>query len=718
MKVEYLSLLALSLMSAAGVKAQEPADSLPDEEVLEEIVVTATRPVITSTAEKTVYDAAADPEAKAMTLLDLLRKVPGVTVDAQDNVTLNGAGSFKVQIDGRDNPMFNQNAGMMFKSIPASMVERVEVINSPGAGYDAEGVGGVINIVMKSAGENMDGYSVTVTGEGGTNSIGGNVYGMMQKGRLGLTLSVNGNHGFMPEMTMNLLRAQSDGVEQLLQGRMKNNFDFLNAQLDASIALSQSDKLIVSAGWNNYKWSNRYDAGMYMGIGELTYLYNMVNNSKGGGYYVNAGVDYSHLFDEDARHKLHVAYQFSTQPSDNDNEVSYYGAPADLQMPDAALSHNSSNMPEHIAQADYSQPIGEKQLIETGVKLTQRNADSEAEELDYTHRTTIAAAYASYALTLDHFNTKAGLRYEYTGQHARFHKGAGEDFNANYSNFVPSLTAGWSFSPVSSLSASYTMRISRPGINYLNPYRNESNPVSVQQGNPYLKPERYHSVALAYNGMRGPLILSSRLDYTFCNDGLTPIVSLLDNNAQFTTFANTLHKKQISLQLFVNYRPSPKTTIMATLTPMYQHLQTPEYANHGWALTAFGGVQQKLPWDLNLGVNVFASTPQVTLQGRGMSQFIHMISLSRPFLKENRLNVTVLVLNPFYGKMNLHQWDRGRDFYTRTTGDMNLRMVQLTVSYRFGSLKSRIDRRESLDSDAVDASNGNRTSTPAMGSGM
>lgn len=115
--------LALPLM------AQEPADTTSYDE-LDEIVVTATRPVITSTAEKTTYDVAADPEAKALTLLDLLRKVPGITVDAQDNVTLNGSGNFSIEIDGRSNPAFSQNPGQIFKSIPASVVQRVEVVSS------------------------------------------------------------------------------------------------------------------------------------------------------------------------------------------------------------------------------------------------------------------------------------------------------------------------------------------------------------------------------------------------------------------------------------------------------------------------------------------------------------------------------------------------------------------------------------------------------------
>lgn len=94
----------MSLPSA--LQAQVVADSIPDSEELEEVVVVGSRPVIKSTAEKTTYEAAEDPEAQTLTVLDMLKKVPGVTVDGQDNITLNGSSNFAVHVDGRPVPAF------------------------------------------------------------------------------------------------------------------------------------------------------------------------------------------------------------------------------------------------------------------------------------------------------------------------------------------------------------------------------------------------------------------------------------------------------------------------------------------------------------------------------------------------------------------------------------------------------------------------------------
>lgn len=714
----FKAIFCISAASVAGVislYAQEMSDSLPLQEELDEVVVTATRPVVSASAEKTTYEAAADPDAKAMTLLDLLRKVPGVTVDAQDNVTVNGSSNFSVEIDGRPNPAFSQNAGKIFKAMPASVVQRIEVVNSPGARYDAEGVGGVLNIVMKSMNESMDGYSLTLTADVGTNSQGGSIYAMMQKDRVGVTLNLNGTHASMPSMYLSLLREQADGLSRDFSGEMKNRFDYGMARLDATVRLSDADRLALSGSWNLSSWRNPFDAVERLSFGDLMQSTGVLNKGKGRFTSVNAGVDYTHIFRGDSRNKLRVAYQFDTQPSTNTTEVFYHALPEypGVSLPEDYVSENDNNMPQHMALAEYSLPIGEHHTVEAGGKMTWRTATSSSIDLNYRHRTTIAAGFASYALAAGDFSAKAGLRYEHTAQKAHFIIGPGADFSADYSNFVPSASVGWSLAPARTLSASYDMRISRPGIHYLNPYENSDNPIEVTRGNPYLKPEQHNSVALAYTGMHGPLMLSSRLSYSFCNDGLTGLVYMRDG-VKYTTYANAMHAKTVMLALNATWRIGMKSTLMCGVTPSYVNKRTDAFANHGWMLNVFAGLQQKLPWSLNLGVNVFAMTPQVELQGRGISQFVHMLTLGRSFLKEDRLNVTLSAVNPFYGRMNLRQAEYGDGYTSRMTGHMNLRMVQVSVSIRLGKLNSRIEGRDNIDSDALDKS-GSSAPVPAVG---
>lgn len=704
-------LFGLAICAVPALYAQEPLDSLAvDDGMLDEIVVTAVKPVIKSTAEKTTYEAANDPEAKAITLLDLLRKVPGVTVDAEDKISVNGSSNFQVEVDGRTNPMFSQDPGKIFKSIPASMVQRVEVVNTPGARYDAEGVGGVLNIVMKSAGENLDGYSLTLQAEGGTSRQGGSIYAMMQKGRVGVNFSLNAAHSSMPHFDVNMLNINADGSTLQYNSRTKNRFNYGHALLDLNLRLSDADKLILSGGMNIFG----IDMSMFSSnirtapnfSAPFDYYQNTLtrNHNKG----VDAGADYSHIFRGDSRNKLHIAYQFNTQPSNSSNTSDYYGLPVYMAMtradylgyPVRYYTHNHDNMPQHIAQGEYQYPFDEHNILEVGTKWTWRNAISEAEALDYRHHTTIGAAFANYSFSSGGYSATAGLRYEHTHLNAHFLKGNGEDFKSNFSNLVPSASVAYNFGGLRTLSAAYTMRISRPGIDYLNPFEDNSNPYQITQGNPYLTPERRNNISLAYADMFGSLMVNTRLEYSFSNDGLTPIITLRDG-IDYITFANALHQKNIKLNLYLNWRLGSKTTLQANLSGGYDNMHAQDLGNHGWNLNYWGGLQQKLPWKLTLGANIFGSTRTVSLQGHRSGNFMHFISLGRPFLKDDRLNVSVMVMNPFYGKISFDQYQSGPDFTSTVDMKLNLRSVQLTVSYRFGDLKQHVDSRNSLDSDAA-----------------
>ena len=142
---------ALTIMVTL-VMAQETKttanDSVTWSKDLEGVTVTRMRRLAKADADKITYDVKNDDDAKASTVLDMLRKVPMVSVDGEDNITVNGSSSFKVYVDGKPNMMMSSAPSQVFKSMPASMVKSIEVVTNPGAKYDAEGGAGVLNIVM------------------------------------------------------------------------------------------------------------------------------------------------------------------------------------------------------------------------------------------------------------------------------------------------------------------------------------------------------------------------------------------------------------------------------------------------------------------------------------------------------------------------------------------------------------------------------------------
>ncbi|RYE12257.1 MAG: TonB-dependent receptor, partial [Sphingobacteriales bacterium] len=134
---------------ADGKSTELPAFALPVAGALKGVVVNAKKPLVEQQDDKIIYNVENDPATKTETAIDILRKTPFVTVDGDNNITVNGQTSFKVLLNGRETGMFAQNPKDALKGFPGSAITRIEVITSPSAKYDAEGVGGIINIITK-----------------------------------------------------------------------------------------------------------------------------------------------------------------------------------------------------------------------------------------------------------------------------------------------------------------------------------------------------------------------------------------------------------------------------------------------------------------------------------------------------------------------------------------------------------------------------------------
>ncbi|MBQ1588911.1 MAG: carboxypeptidase-like regulatory domain-containing protein, partial [Prevotella sp.] len=165
---------------------------------LKGVEVVAQKPLVIMTVDKMSYNVEEDEDAKSNTVLDMLRKVPMVTVDGQDNISVNGSSSFKVYVDGKPSVMFSSNPSMMFKNMPATLVKSIEVVTNPGARYDAEGVGGVLNIVMNKqngqAAQSLDGFNGTIRASVGNKSLGGSVFVSGQQGKFSYSANIMENY--------------------------------------------------------------------------------------------------------------------------------------------------------------------------------------------------------------------------------------------------------------------------------------------------------------------------------------------------------------------------------------------------------------------------------------------------------------------------------------------------------------------------------------------
>jgi hypothetical protein len=183
--------------------------------MLGSVEVVAQKPLVKMEVDKMSYNVAEDEDSKSNTVLDMLRKVPMVTVDGQDNISVNGSSSFKIYVDGKPNVMMNSNPSVILKSMPATAVKSIEVVTNPGARFDAEGASGVLNIVMNKVegmpggAPDLDGYNGSLTARAGDKTLGASAFVSGQKGKLSYSANVMYNQMKPGTTTMEMMQEQN-----------------------------------------------------------------------------------------------------------------------------------------------------------------------------------------------------------------------------------------------------------------------------------------------------------------------------------------------------------------------------------------------------------------------------------------------------------------------------------------------------------------------------
>ena len=684
--------------------------------MLKGVEIVAQKPLVKMDVDKMSYNVAEDEDAKAYTVLDMLRKVPMVTVDGQDNITVNGSSSFKVYVDGLPNVMFSSNPSMVFKSMPATAVKSIEVVTNPGAKYDAEGAAGILNIVMNKqnpqAAQSMNGYNGTVRASVGNKQLGGSVFINGQQGKFSYSANVMTSYNKPGNTTTETEQIQSrstsgrsqgeNGATQLLtsENDLKTPFTMGNLTLGYQIDSMSVLNLTAQVNSMNIKTTGT-SLTTLSGYGN-DFSYGSTTEMKNKRTSFSGSLDYQRFFNQDHTKSLALTYQLNYSPAktemtNNFNVVSDY-----IDLTDR-YSDNKNNTTSHTFQVDYTTPIGKGQTLSLGGKLQLHDATADSKyylkgvydptsSSDYEYKNSILAGYGEYAGNFNKLGVKAGLRYEYTWQDVEYHLGNGEDFKKTYGTLVPTASLQYTLSQGSNLGLTYNMRISRPGITYLNPYVDKTNPIALTYGNPELDVEKSHNFSLVYNLFNPKLMVNLNLHHNFMDNAIAQYSFYDSNNLLNTTYGNVVKSHQTGLSGYVNYLATKNTRLFFNGGLNYTDMRSDVLAqsNSGWTANAMIGLQQTLPWDLKLSAFAITSTKSYSLQGWNGGFNLLTGSLSKSLLKDKlTLSVSgVMGLNKG-GKLNIESRSSGKDFTSHTNVKVPIYGVTFTVSYTFGNSKIR-----------------------------
>ena len=708
-----------------------------DVQALQSSKVTAARPLIKMEADKIAYDVESDTDSKASTVLEMLRKVPMVTVDGQDNITVNGSGSFKVYVDGKPNQMLSSNPSKIFKVMPASAVKGIEVITNPGAKYDAEGTGGVLNLITAHT---ANGTSAIPDGANGSVSMGadsrgglnGGLYLNAKKGKFtiggNLYIGLQNQPGAIQESTQHVSDGFVDtditsGAEVLSQ---KAPYAF--GDLNASYELDTLNLFSASVGLRNWSYRQQADASVEAAVaGSNIYEYNGSQTANGGSTGLDASFDWQHSSAANKERMFTLSYRFSGDPEKEFSRTDIESMTG-IVVPGRKFDGRNVSQ-EHTFQADFTTPIGKGQSLSSGLKYIYRNNFShdsyyldngsgfvlqDSDNSEYHHHNNIAAAYSEYAGAFGNVSLKAGLRYEYTWLDVSYADGTGYD--GHYDNLIPNFSLQYNLNPISNLGLTYNIRIRRPGISYLNPFINRSSTTQISYGDSGIDPEKTHNIALKYNFFSPAFMFNAGLNYRYGEGGISAFQKYAadpDDPSKMimhSTYGNIVDNHFAGFNYFFNLTPHKDTRIFSSCNIGYNLIKSAvlKQDNHGWNFQFMAGVQQTVFWDLRLSANLFANSRRYTLQGWNSGFSGAVVGVSKGFL-EDRLNVSVRAFSNLKGGKyaSFESYSKGDGFITEGKFSVPIRNIGIELTYNFGKNNFQVKktRRSITNDDVVNSQN-------------
>ncbi|HEX2534356.1 MAG TPA: outer membrane beta-barrel protein [Chitinophagaceae bacterium] len=713
------------LVSSAGYRparvplAQEKGESgllqlgrialVRDTTVLSAVVVRAQRSAVRFEADKVTYDAEADPDSRSSTVLELMRKVPYLSVDGSGNILLNGSTQFRVLINGRPSGMVERDPVAILRNMPASSIKSIQVITAPSARYEAEGLAGIINIIThKRAAE---GYNGTVNagfrGPAGGPAAGGSF--TFRRGKWTINSYAGGGLQQNPGVQGTNRRIALLGTGHMLVQQSESSEKGRQGYAGTEFSLEADSLNLVSAQVNTGRSRRSSRQALTTSSSEHPDPESRLQQGRNGGTSLDAGIHYQRGFRNSKDRLLTVFYQYSKEAShlflqtDGTKRAGAYDA--DFHQ------RNSSGARKQTVQVDYVHPLNKGQL-ETGLfgAVSRGSSDfsyhawnhtSGSFELDpafsddYGNRQQVLAVYQSYQRGFGKWMLRAGLRLEHTRLRARFSSGGtriAQDYLTPVSSFLLSRALGGN----GKLNLTYSGRIKRPSIQLLNPFVDRSNPDFESSGNPGLQPATMDVVQVAYN-RSGKLNASVSLGAMLFHKMITPVTFLdtatgISRSRQENLGRGQVYKTNINL----SYAPGKAWSLqfnsdirhIAFSLPAGKEFRVQRgfnaYLNLNGSYRTAGGyrLQGSLAWSSG-GL----SGPQ----GRSNGLTNTVFTCSRAFLKE-KLALSVSAANPFASFRYRRETLTDEQFIQTRNQQEYYRSFGLNLNYRFGQLKAAVKK--------------------------
>ena len=500
--------------------------------------------------DKRVYNVSKNNLIRGGTVSDVLENVPSVSVDIDGNIELRGNNNVRILVDGKPSGLIGLGGIDAITRLPAESIEKVEVITSPSARYQAEGTTGIINIILaKRFLKGLNGVFNLSAGRNDTYSGSANLN--YRKGKFnfftnsGYSDRTNKGRAVQDNVYTDPLESVERYVEERQFNRRRQGF---NVNIGLDYQMTEKTSLTMSYLTNERDGDNSTinEQSQYQIDGVLvTNRYEKEIDREDSNQF---SVDFEHQFNKQG-HKLTATLQTEKNDETETSDINSFfenGQPSD----DSEINRTVENQERNLAQLDYVFPIDKNTQFEAGYRGTdnKRKIDFEVQIIDENDNATVDenlsnvldfeqevhALYSQYGKKFNTFSFLAGLRFENTRIFVEQLDSSSPLNNKSYNDYFPTLNLGWEISPTASITLGYNRRISRPNAWTLNPFQSRSSKTSYFQGNPKLDPSYSNGIDIGYLKQFKKVTLNSSVYYRKSTDAVSRVAIVTDE----TVFVN------------------------------------------------------------------------------------------------------------------------------------------------------------------------------------
>lgn len=523
-----------STIKVPDLKMQDNSKNLKD------VNITTSKPLIERKVDRTVMNVENSILAAGNSAMDILERAPGVTIDKDDNISLNGKQGVTVMINDKLTYLSSAQLATLLRSTDGTTIESIEIITNPSAKYDASGNSGIINIKLKKNKQTGTNGSITTGVADGDSWKDNETFSLNHKeGGLNIFSSFSHNDGvrdqniqlkrlitdvagnqtyfnqYSPLTSTNHNNSYRIGADYDLSPKNTIGFvinGYFNSELDGN-----DNRTFIGRNFTQADSTLRTVSSIHQTFNDFAVNLNDLYKIDTAGQQISADLDYS-------KFNNNSAAQYVTD---------FFLANGAQQHPEAFLGNRTpSTIDIHTAKVDYTNPITKSLKFESGLKFSDVKTDNDLMQTlsatnpylstnHFVYDEMVDAGYVNLSKDYKNTSVQLGLRAEYTSS-----KAVGDSSNIvqtidrHYLNLFPSVFINHTFNKKNELGFSYSRRIDRPQYDNLNPFTFNLDPYTYQRGNPYLKPQYTNNFELDYTYNKN---LNVSVGYSRTTDVITEV---------------------------------------------------------------------------------------------------------------------------------------------------------------------------------------------------